>query len=54
MAIANDIQQLHADMRQWRQHLHQFPETAFEETGTAHFIADKLTSFGLDGSSGLG
>ncbi len=54
MAIANEIQQLHADMRQWRQHLHQFPETAFEETGTAQFIADKLTSFGLNVHQGLG
>jgi len=54
MAIANDIQQLHADMRQWRQHLHRFPETAFEETQTAKFIADKLTSFGLHVHQGLG
>ncbi|MDD1630703.1 MAG: M20 family metallopeptidase [Methylococcaceae bacterium] len=54
MAIANDIKQLHADMRQWRRHLHQFPETAFEETETARFIADKLTSFGLDIHLGLG
>jgi amidohydrolase len=54
MTIANDIQQLHADMRQWRQHLHQFPETAFEETQTARFITDKLTSFGLDVHQGLG
>jgi len=54
MAIANEIQQLHADMRQWRQHLHQCPETAFEETQTAQFIADKLTSFGLDVHQGLG
>ena len=54
MAIANDIQQLHADMRRWRQHLHRYPETAFEETATAQFIADKLTSFGLDVHQGLG
>ena len=54
MAIENDMQQLHADMRQWRQHLHQFPETAFEEKETAKFIADKLTSFGLDVHQGLG
>jgi metal-dependent amidase/aminoacylase/carboxypeptidase family protein len=54
MAIANAIQQLHADMLQWRQHLHQFPETAFEETETAKFIADKLTGFGLDVHQGLG
>ena len=54
MVIADEIQQLHADMRQWRQHLHQFPETAFEETETAKFIADKLTSFGLVVHQGLG
>lgn len=41
-------------MRQWRQHLHQFPETAFEETETAKFIAGKLVSFGLDVQQGLG
>lgn len=54
MAIANEIQQLHADLLEWRQHLHQFPETAFEETETAKFIADKLTGFGLDVHQGLG
>lgn len=54
MPIPSDIQQLHAEMRQWRRHLHQFPETAFEETGTARFIADKLSSFGLDVHQGLG
>ena len=54
MTTVKDMQQLHADMRQWRQHLHQFPETAFEETETAKFIADKLASFGLDVHQGLG
>jgi hippurate hydrolase len=41
-------------MSHWRQHLHQFPETAFEEIQTAQFIADKLTGFGLDVHQGLG
>ncbi|WP_442497795.1 M20 aminoacylase family protein [Methylobacter sp. sgz302048] len=54
MPIPSDIQQLHDDMRQWRRHLHQFPETAFEETATAQFIADKLSGFGLDVHQGLG
>jgi len=54
MPIVNELRQLHANMRQWRQHLHQCPETAFEETQTAQFIADKLTSFGLDVHQGLG
>jgi amidohydrolase len=54
MPIANDIRQLHLQMRQWRQHLHRFPETAFEEMQTAEFIADKLVGFGLDVHRGLG
>ncbi|MGJ0427989.1 M20 aminoacylase family protein [Methylobacter sp.] len=54
MPIPSDIQQLHDDMRQWRRHLHQFPETAFEETATAEFIAGKLSGFGLDVHQGLG
>jgi amidohydrolase len=47
------LNQLHDDMRQWRRHLHQYPETAFEETGTAQFIADKLSEFGLEVHKGL-
>jgi len=43
----------HADMKIWRQHLHKFPETAFEETETARFVAHKLRSFGLDVHEGL-
>jgi amidohydrolase len=48
------LQDLHDEMRQWRKHLHQYPETAFEETATAQFIADKLTEFGLKVHRGLG
>lgn len=54
MHPVNNMQQLYAQMRQWRQHLHQYPETAFEETQTAQFIADKLASFGLDVHQGFG
>jgi amidohydrolase len=54
MSIPSEIQQLHTEMRQWRRHLHQFPETAFEETATAEFIAGKLSGFGLDVHQGLG
>ena len=48
-----DLQRLHDDMRQWRRHLHQYPETAFEETATADFIAEKLAEFGLEVHRGL-
>ena len=54
MTLSNTLEQLHSEMRQWRQHLHRFPETAFEETQTAEFIADKLKSFGLEVHQGLG
>lgn len=48
MAIENYIIKLYEQMRQWRHHLHQFPETAYEEKKTAKFIADKLAGFGLE------
>ncbi len=54
MTIPTALQQLHEEMRQWRRHLHQFPETAFEENQTAEFIANKLKSFGLEVHQGLG
>lgn len=54
MAIPSAITEMQAEIRLWRRHLHQFPETAFEETATAQFIADKLASFGLSVQMGLG
>ncbi len=54
MSTVNNLNDLHVQMREWRRHLHQFPETAFEETRTAQFIAEKLASFGLDVHQGLG
>jgi amidohydrolase len=48
------LHQLHDKMREWRRYLHKYPETAFEETGTAQFIADKLAKFGLQVHQGLG
>ncbi|MDD2723789.1 MAG: M20 family metallopeptidase [Methylovulum sp.] len=48
------LDDLHEPMRQWRQHLHQYPETAFEEFQTAQFVADKLREFGLAVHQGLG
>ncbi len=53
MSIINELTTLFQPMRQWRQHLHQFPETAFEETITSEFIAQQLQSFGLNIHRGL-
>jgi hippurate hydrolase len=54
MSIYKEIEEMHAEMCSWRQHLHQFPETAFDEINTAKFISEKLISFGLDVHQGLG
>jgi amidohydrolase len=48
MAIINRIGDFHDEMTAWRRDLHAHPELGFEETRTAGFVADKLTSFGLD------
>jgi hippurate hydrolase len=47
MSTIDTLMPLFHQMKQWRQHLHQFPETAFEETNTSDFIANLLQSFGL-------
>ncbi len=54
MTTVNKLSEWHASMRQWRRHLHQFPETAFEENETARFIAARLKEFELDVHQGLG
>jgi len=51
--IAPDVAALVQDMKAWRHHLHAHPETAFEETATAAFVADKLRGFGLEVHTGL-
>ncbi len=54
MSIYQEIQAMHDEMCLWRQSIHQYPETAFEETRTAAFISEKLISFGLEVHQGLG
>ena len=39
---------------EWRHHLHQHPEAAFEEKETAAFIATQLRKMGLEVTEGLG
>jgi hippurate hydrolase len=53
MRIVPEIAALVPDMKSWRHHLHAHPETAFEETATSAFVADKLRSFGLEVHTGL-
>jgi hippurate hydrolase len=53
MPILTEIQGFHGDMRAWRQGLHAYPETAFEEVKTSEFVAEKLAEFGIKVSRGL-
>ncbi len=53
MKIVPEIAALVPEMKAWRHHIHAHPETAFEETATSAFVADKLRSFGLEVHAGL-
>ncbi|HEY1460874.1 MAG TPA: M20 aminoacylase family protein [Casimicrobiaceae bacterium] len=53
MNIIPEVAALLPDMTSWRHHLHAHPETAFEETATSAFVAEKLRAFGLEVHTGL-
>jgi len=48
LTLNRDITALHAEMTAWRHHIHQNPETAFEEVETAKYVTAQLESFGVD------
>ncbi|WP_274425655.1 M20 aminoacylase family protein [Chelativorans sp. YIM 93263] len=52
--IRDYFQSIEADLKEWRQELHQNPELAFEEHWTSDFVAEKLKSFGYEPVRGLG
>lgn len=45
---------LQARLKTWRRHLHQYPETGFEEVNTSDYVARILTTLGLDVHRGIG
>jgi len=53
MNIDSEILALHDDMRRWRRQIHQYPETAFEETATARLIAEQLQQAGIEVHQGF-
>ncbi|WP_240143454.1 hypothetical protein [Nitrosomonas sp. JL21] len=53
MTIAPGILALHAQMRRWRRHIHQYPEIAFEESATAQLIAEQLRRAGIEVHQGF-
>jgi len=53
MKIRPEIESLHSEMTEWRHKIHMHPETAFEEHKTSDFVAEKLSSFGIEVHRGL-
>ena len=54
MAVINSIANRQEEMRGWRHLMHQHPEICYEEVWTSNFIAEKLTSFGIEVHRGMG
>lgn len=54
MEISSFFRKHHATYIAFRRDLHAHPETAFEEFRTARLVAEKLASFGLDVTTGVG
>jgi len=54
MKLVASVQQLETEMTAWRRHLHANPELGFEEFETARFVADKLGSWGIETTEGVG
>ena len=54
MELIAELKDKKAEMASWRQHLHQFPEIAYEEDMTSDFVASKLEAFGIEVHRGFG
>lgn len=54
MPVNNRIAEFHHEMTRWRRHLHANPELSYHEHGTASFVAEKLRSYGIDVTEGVG
>lgn len=53
MPTINRISEFHDEAVIWRKKIHSEPETAFEETKTAAFVANKLREFGIQVHEGI-
>lgn len=53
-AIFDELESHFEELVYWRRYLHQYPELSFQEKQTAAFIAEKLTSFGLEVKTHIG
>ncbi|MGH7202198.1 MAG: M20/M25/M40 family metallo-hydrolase, partial [Planctomycetaceae bacterium] len=53
MPLVPRFRDWHEELTLWRRDLHAHPQTAFEETYAAEFIAAKLEEFGIETHRGL-
>jgi len=53
LSVLEKLLERNAVFSQWRQHIHAYPETAFEEFKTADYVAYLLTSFGVEVYRGM-
>ena len=45
--LTDRVDEIFADVRSWREHLHRFPEPSFHEKNTMLFVAEVLRKFGI-------
>ncbi len=54
MSLVDEISATHRELAAWRHEIHAKPELGFEEHATAEFVAQKLESFGIEVTRGIG
>jgi amidohydrolase len=52
--VAEAMEKRFAEMVEWRRYLHRNPELSYEEQRTAAWIAEKLSGFGCEVTTGIG
>ena len=53
MSVLAKLKDQNAEFSTWRRHIHQHPETAFEEVKTSDYVANLLTSWGVEIHRGM-
>ena len=52
--IKPEVQAILKNIIEWRRHIHTYPELGMELPETAKFVAEKLTSWGIDVETEIG
>jgi amidohydrolase len=53
MSVLKNLQSQNDEFKSWRQHIHQHPETAFEEVNTSDYVAKLLEGWGVEIHRGM-